>query len=276
MEEFAGKVAVITGAASGIGRALAEHCAQEAMKVVLADIEIAALAEVEDALRAAGADVLAVPTNVADAASVATLAARTFEHFGGIHLLCNNAGVAVGGPIWQASAADWEWVLGVNLWGVVHGIQTFVPPMLAQAEPCHIVNTASIAGLVSTPGLGVYNVTKHGVVTLSETLYLELQAAESQIGVSVLCPGWVKTRIGESERNRPGVDGQTVVSTLGGRGIANAIAEGLAPAYVAVQVLSAVREDRFYVLTHPDFAPLIEQRHADIQQGRNPIGKGLA
>lgn len=275
MNEVAGKVVVVTGAASGIGRALAERCVQEGMKVVLADIEVAALEKAEDALRSQGANLLAVPTDVSKADSVAALAEKTLAHFGAVHLLCNNAGVAVGGPIWQASVADWEWVLGVNLWGVIHGIRTFVPLMLAQNEPAHIVNTASIAGLVSTPGLGVYNVTKHGVVTLSETLYLELQAAGSQIGVSVLCPAWVKTRIGESERNRPGVDGQTPVPTLGGRGIANAIAEGLAAADVAAQVLSAVREDRFYVLTHPDFAPFIEQRHADIQQGRNPTGTGL-
>ncbi|MCB0063612.1 MAG: SDR family NAD(P)-dependent oxidoreductase [Caldilineaceae bacterium] len=276
MNELVGKVAVITGAASGIGRALVERCVQAEMKVVLADVEVAALEEAEDALRAQGADLLAVPTDVANAESVATLAEKALAHFGAVHLLCNNAGVGVGGPIWQATVADWEWVLGVNLWGVIHGIRTFVPLMLAQEEPCHIVNTASIAGLVSTPGLGVYNVTKHGVVTLSETLYQELQAAGSQIGVSVLCPAWVKTRIGQSERNRPGVDGQTPVPTLGGRGIANAIAEGLAPAEVAAQVLAAVREDRFYVLTHPDFAPLIEQRHSDIQQVRNPTGTGLA
>ncbi|MEZ4619382.1 MAG: SDR family NAD(P)-dependent oxidoreductase [Caldilineaceae bacterium] len=274
MNELVGKVSVITGAASGIGRALAERCAEQRMKVVLADVEVAALEEVEDALRAQGADLLAVPTDVSDADSVTALADKTLDHFGAIHLLCNNAGVGVGGPIWEASVADWEWVLGVNLWGVIHGVRTFVPHMLQQNEPCHIVNTASIAGLVSTPGLGVYNVTKHGVVTFSETLYQELQARDSQIGVSVLCPGWVKTRIGESARNRPGAV-QQVPTRLGGDGIAKAIAEGLDPTAVAALVLSAVCEKRFYVLTHPDMLPFVEQRHEDIQQGRNPTMSGL-
>lgn len=270
MKDFANKVAVITGAASGIGRALAERCGQDGMKVVLADVEVAALEEAEDALHTSGVEVLAVPTDVASSASVAALAEKTMAHFGAVHLLCNNAGVAVGGPIWEASVADWGWVLGVNLWGVVHGIRTFVPMMLAQEEPCHIVNTASIAGLVSTPGLGVYNVTKHGVITLSETLYQELAAAGSQIGVSVLCPAWVKTRIGESARNRPGVDLQSSRAALGGGGISTAIAEGISPVEVATAVLNAVREDRFYVLTHPDFTHLVEQRHEDIRRGQNP------
>ena len=276
MQELTNKVAVVTGAASGIGRAVAERCVNEGMKVVLADVEVAALEATEDDLRSAGADVLAVPTNVADADTVNALAEKTLAHYGAVHLLCNNAGVAVSGPIWEASVADWEWVLGVNLWGVVHGIRTFIPLMLAQNEPCHIVNTASIAGLSSTPGLGVYNVTKHGVVTLSETLYHELQAAESQIGVSVLCPGWVKTRIGESARNRPDLDRQATVPQVGGSGTADAIAAGLAPSEVAAQVLSAVQEKRFYVLTHPDMFPLVEQRHADIQLGRNPTMPQLA
>lgn len=275
MNEFTDKVAVITGAASGIGRALAEQCAREKMKLVLADVEVAALEEAEDMLRSRGATVLAVPTDVASAESVATLAQKTIEEFGAVHLLCNNAGVAVGGPIWEAAVADWAWVLGVNLWGVIHGIRTFVPLMLQQKEPCHIVNTASVAGLVSTPGLGVYNVTKHGVVTLSETLYQELQAADSQIGVSVLCPGWVKTRIGESERNRPGRSATEEPASLGGSGIAKAIDQGLGPDAVATQVLAAIREERFYVLTHPDILPFVEQRHADIQLGCNPMTADL-
>src|SRR5438105_3443891 len=174
MEELRGKVAVITGGASGIGRAFAERCLEEGTKIVLADIEPEALERAAQELAGAGADVLAVRTDVSQAAAVDELAQRTLDRYGAVHLLFNNAGVATSGPIWQNSLADWQWVLGVNLMGVIHGIHTFVPIMLAQGGPAHIVNTASMAGLVSTPGLGVYNVAKHGVVTLSETLALEL------------------------------------------------------------------------------------------------------
>ncbi|MEZ4733825.1 MAG: SDR family NAD(P)-dependent oxidoreductase [Caldilineaceae bacterium] len=282
MDTFQDKVAVITGAASGIGYALAQRCAQERMKVVLADIEEAALAQAEQELRAAGATVLSVCTNVAQAEEVEQLAQRTLTAFGAVHLLCNNAGVAVSGPLWTMTPQDWEWVLGVNLWGVIHGIRTFVPLMLAQGTACHIVNTASIAGLVSTPMLGVYNVTKHGVVTLSETLYQELQETGAQIKVSVLCPGWVNTRIGKSARNRPAALRNTpprAANAAATDAVDDAMQEviqaGLPPAAIAEQVFTAIREERFYILTHPPFQKLIEKRVQGILQGRNPVAAGF-
>lgn len=270
MQSLQDKVAIITGAASGIGRAIAERCVQERMKVVLADVEVAALEETEQTLRDQGGDILAVTTNVADADSVAVLAEATLAHFGVVHLLCNNAGVALSGPSWQATVADWEWLLGVNLWGVIHGIRTFVPIMLEQGCACHIVNTASIAGLISPMGLGPYNVSKHAVVTLSETLYQELQAAESQIGVSVLCPGWVKTGIDQSERNRPGRVPRKDSATGERDAVSKAVTSGIAPQAVAEQVLDAIQKEQFYILTHPDFARLVERRHGEIHSGRNP------
>lgn len=274
METLEGKVAVITGAASGIGRALAQRCAQERMKVVLADIEEEALAQTAEDLQAQGATVLPIRTDVSQAADIAALAERTAATFGAIHLLCNNAGVAADGPIWEMSLHDWEWLLGVNLWGVVHGIRTFVPIMLAQGVEAHIVNTASIAGLVSTAGLGVYNVTKHGVVTLSETLYQELQQIGAPIHVSVLCPGWVNTRIHEAGRNRPATlrnqpTGQPATDPID-QSIRQAIQAGIPAEEVAALVLAAIRERRFYILTHPHFQPLIQRRMENLLQGRNP------
>ena len=197
------KVAVITGAASGIGRGLAERFAVEDMRVVIADIEEVPLAELEADLKANGATVLAVRTDVSNAAEVENLAAQTLETFGAVHILCNNAGVVCSRPIWEHTLADWEWVLGVNLWGVIHGIRAFVPRMLTQGDACHIVNTASILGLVGGGGEGIYKVSKHGVVVLSETLADELAQKGANIQVHVLCPGWVRTGILDSARNRP-------------------------------------------------------------------------
>src|SRR6266487_1234780 len=203
MKDFQDKVAVVTGAASGIGHALAEKSAQEGMKVVLADVEERALKQAEEELKASGADVLAVQTDVSKAADVETLAKQAFATYGGVHLLFNNAGVVAGTTLWESSMADWQWVLGVNLWGVIHGVHYCVPRMLEQETEGHIVNTASLAGLVSSPGGGIYSVSKHGVVTLSETLALELAARGAKLKASVLCPEWVNTRIMDAERNRP-------------------------------------------------------------------------
>jgi len=207
MKAFQGKVAVVTGAASGIGRALAERCAQEGMKVVLADIEGQALLQASGDLAAQGAQTLAVPTDVSQAGEVETLARKAFEAYSAVHLLFNNAGVGAGTTAWESTLADWEWVLGVNLWGVIHGLRAFVPRMLAQETECHVVNTASVAGLL--PGRGVYGVSKHAVVALSEALSADLGQQRSKIGVSVLCPGYVNTRILDSSvRHRPPVTGE--------------------------------------------------------------------
>ena len=278
MQELRDKVAVITGGASGIGRAFADRCLEEGVKIVLADIEEAALDGAAQELANAGADVLAVRTDVSKPGSVEDLAKRVLDRYGAVHLLFNNAGVASSGPVWQNTLADWEWVLGVNLMGVVHGIRTFVPIMLAQDADAHIVNTASMAGLLSTPGLGIYNVSKHGVVTLSETLALELQQARARINVSVLCPGWVKTQIWESGRNRPDnlwnaptqpSSSVPAVDALSAK-IPEVIAAGISPEQVADVVFDAIRRNRFYILTHPNWKPLIQQRMENILNDCGP------
>jgi NAD(P)-dependent dehydrogenase (short-subunit alcohol dehydrogenase family) len=271
MKELHGKVAVVTGGASGIGRAVAEAAAAAGMKVVLADIEETALKEADAALGASGAEVLSVVTDVSVGASVEELRDKTLARFGAVHLVHNNAGVAVGGPMWTVSEADWTWVMGVNLWGVIHGIRAFVPVLLEQGEG-HVVNTASLAGLTSPGMLGPYNVTKHSVVTMSETLYRDLEAIGSRVGVSVLCPGFVQTRIAESDRNRPdwapaatlpqGVEFQGVVRNL--------VAGGMEPAEVAEKVLYAVKNNRFYILTHDGTQAMVETRMRDILEDRNP------
>lgn len=276
MKEFQGKVAVVTGGASGIGRALAGHAAQLGMKVVLADIEAGALQRASQELEASGTQVLAVKTDVSKAEEVEALAQQTLEHFGAVHLLFNNAGVGAGTSVWESSLADWQWVLGVNLWGVIHGVHTFVPLMLKQGVEAHIVNTASIAGLVSGPGLGVYKVTKFGVVTLSETLYSELTLTGAPIKVSVLCPGWVKTRVMESERNRPAALQNATQEPLNPAGeailqmVQQAVETGMPPSQVAEAVFQAIREEKFYILTHPNFKAAVETRNEDIHLERNP------
>lgn len=278
MKEFEGKVAVITGAASGIGRAIAERCAQEGMKVVLADIEERALATAEAELRAENADVLSVVTDVSKAGDVDALAQRTVDTYGAVHLLCNNAGVGAGAAVWESTINDWEWVLGVNLWGVIHGLRSFVPIMLEQGTEGHIVNTASVAGLTSFHGGAAYHATKHAVVALSEKLYYDMVMQGARIGVSVLCPGWVKTQIMDSERNRPQElqnDPSQVVLTPEMEAVVEQYRQeceaGMAPAKVADMVFQAVRDGRFYILTHPEFAPLVEARARAVIQGSNPI-----
>ncbi len=274
MQELRNKVAVITGGASGIGRAYADRALEEGMKIVVADIQPDALEQAERELKNAGADVLALRTDVSKSDQVEALAQRTLDAFGGVHVLFNNAGVGVGGPMWQNTLRDWEWILGVNLWGVIHGIRTFVPIMLAQAAEAHIVNTASMAGLLSTPGLGAYNVTKHGVVTLSETLALDLAAQGAQIKVSVLCPGWVKTRISDSSRNRPtelqNPETAPAADTISSDVVRQLVAGGIPAEQVADQVFEAIRSEKFYILTHPDWKPLIQRRTDNIINGRGP------
>jgi NAD(P)-dependent dehydrogenase (short-subunit alcohol dehydrogenase family) len=274
MKEFRNKVAVVTGAASGMGKAMAERFAAEGMKVVLADVEHETLAAAEHELRTRGSTVLAVRTDVSKAADVDQLAARAVEAFGTVHVLCNNAGVGTGGLAWIQRISDWEWTLGVNLWGVIHGIRTFVPIMLAHGEEGHIVSTASVAGLISGPFGIPYNVSKYGVVALCEGLHHELALVESKIKVSVLCPGFVHTRITESQRNRPAkvpLLPMSEVEMQYAEWIRTRVAAGLAPSEVARQVFEAIRDERFYIVTDPDeWKPLIRERMEDILSDRNP------
>ena len=274
MEELSGKVAVVTGGASGIGLALGRAFAAEGMKIVLADIEADALDKAVANLPE-GTEVEAVVCDVSDAEQVDALRDRAVERFGSVHVVCNNAGVSAGGLVWEHSLDDWQWVMGVNLWGVIHGVKSFTPLMLEQGEG-HIVNTASMAGLTSPPFMSIYNVTKHSVVTLSETLHSDLaMVGASGVGVSVLCPGWVQTRIHEAGRNRPGAEqGVQVAEGADGAGFAdvvgNLIASGLEPSDVAAMVVDAIRTGRFYVLTHPDWNPMISDRTDRIVGGKDP------
>lgn len=276
MRDPKGKVAVVTGGASGIGRAMADRFAREGMKIVLADVEESALEAARKEMTAAGAEVLAVRVDVSRADEVEALAKRTFEAFGGAHVVCNNAGIGAGGLTWDLSLQDWEWVLGVNLWGVVHGIRAFVPRMLAQGEG-HVVNTASIAGLLSAPGMAPYCASKHAVVAISECLHHDLTlAAGGKVKVSVVCPAWVKTRIADSDRNRPAAaprraakdrpPQEQMMDAL----VRQAIEGGIPPAEVAEQVWDAVANDRFWVLTHPKTKKAVEKRLRGAIEGKSP------
>ncbi len=277
MKDFQGKVAVITGAASGIGRALAEKCLGEGMKVVLADVEEQALHQTAKELRSLGGEVWPVQTDVSKAEDVEALAQNAYTTYGAVHLLFNNAGVGAGTTVWESSLADWQWVLGVNLWGVIHGVHFFVPRMLAQKEESHIINTASAAGLIASTGLGTYKVSKHGVVTLSETLALELAERNANVKVSVLCPLWVNTRIIESERNRPSAlqnaptDQPPSAETLAAmQALSEVVKAGISPAQVADTVFEAVRQETFYILTNPATKAAVQMRADDIVHERMP------
>jgi NAD(P)-dependent dehydrogenase (short-subunit alcohol dehydrogenase family) len=275
MQELRGKVAVVTGGASGIGLAMAERFAREGMKLVLADVERGRLDEATARLRADGVEVLATLTDVSDAAQMDALGAATLDAFGAAHVVCNNAGVALGGRMWELTTADWKWVIDVNLWGVIHGVRVFAPHLIAQDEG-HIVNVASVAGLLSVPGLGPYSVTKHGVVTLSETLYGELVATDSKVRVSVVCPAWVKTGIFDADRNRPAADSNPETEQeakrlekykqLGALLLSNA----MTASEVADRVFEAVAEERFYVLPHAEVTAAVQGRLANIVESRNP------
>ena len=275
MKEFQGRVAVITGGASGLGRAMAERFAREGMSIVLADVEPDALAKAEAEMKAAGAKVIGVRTDVSKAAEVETLAQKTLAAFGAVHLVANNAGVAEGGSVWDNTVADWEWVLGVNVWGVIHGVRVFTPIMLAQGSEGHIINSASVAGLISPPGMGIYCVSKHAVVTLSECLHHDLAQKTDKIKCSVLCPAYVPTGIADSGRNRPADLKQTrhksAADVALDASLKKAVQSGkLTAADVAQKVYEAVREERFYILTHPKIKPSIQWRMEDILQERNP------
>ncbi len=274
MKELKGKVAVVTGAASGIGRAMAERFGREGMKVVLADVEEKPLAEAGEALAETGVEAIAVRTNVSRWEDVEALATRTIDAFGGAHVVCNNAGIGAGGLIWDVPLADWEWTLGVNLMGVVHGIRAFVPRMIAQGEG-HVVNTASIAGLITGPGMGPYCATKHAVVAMSEVLHHELcLAAGGKVKVSVLCPAWVKTRITESGRNRPAsappARARTPQEEMMEGMVRAAVEGGIPPEVVADKVLRAVVEEKFWILTHSKTKKDVEKRMRGVLDDQNP------
>jgi len=272
MKELKGKVAVITGAASGIGRALAKCCVREGMKVVLSDIEEESLAQAGQELHAGDGTLLAVRTDVSKESDIEALAQKAVSTFGRVHLLINNAGVGIEGTVWESTVADWEWVMGVNLWSLIYSVRTFVPIMLQQDTECHILNTASIGGLISGPGKGVYMVTKHGVVSLSETLCCDLAERGAKIKVSVLCPGSVNTRIIESARNRPSeLWNEPVNVELTRPETIREVEAGLSPERVAEIAFQGIVNDRFYILTHPDLNPLIRQRMESILQNGNPV-----
>lgn len=277
MLEFEGRVAVVTGAASGIGKALAEHFFQQKMKLVLADVQREALDAVAEALLSRGAEVISCIADVSDPEAVENMAMLAYNEFGAAHLVCNNAGIAPAGrarPIWEYPFEDWRWTIDVNLIGVANGIRSFIPRMLKSGEEGHMVMTASAAGLFSGASIPVYSVAKTGVVRASEALYASLREVGAPIGVTVLCPGLVQTQILDSERNRP----RNLVPAGGpateSEAIKNAYATGLANAHtpqeIALMVFDAVRDDRFYLVTTDDFDDQIKKRTDWVLERRNP------
>lgn len=275
MQDLKGKVAVITGGAEGIGKAIAVAAAAEGMKLVLADIDASKLDKTVTEFAANGTEVIGIKTDVSKYEQVEALAQAAFERFGNVHLLVNNAGVAVAKSAWETTQQDWDWVMGVNLYGVTNGLRAFIPTMLEKGEAGHIVNTASVAGLISEPALAAYNVSKFGVVTLSEGLHHDLTLRKSNIKVSVLCPAWVKTRIAESERNRDQSDRCDVskldpISLKTGMSIMNAVQNGIPPEKVAADVIEAVKTGKFYILTHPHSKAGVQIRMEDIINERAP------
>lgn len=265
MEEFVGRVAVVSGAGSGIGRGLARHAAREGMRVVMADVEAPALDDAVAEVRHLGADAVGIRTDVSRADEVQELADQTFERFGAVDLLCNNAGVFQAGVVWQRTQADWDWVLGVNLWGILHGIRAFVPRMLDQGTDAHIVNTASMAGLISVAYSGPYVVSKFAAAALTECLAHDLRAHGSTIGVSCLVPGLVDTRIADSTRNRPD-EPPSEVTAPDHHFVAEVLKEqtsagGRQPDEVAEIVFDGVRARQFWIPTTDGFDPLVRDRY---------------
>ncbi len=272
MLDLAGKVAIVTGAASGIGLAMAQRFARAEMAVVLADVEAVALDRAAASVASIGARTLAVRTDVAKLSEVEALAARVGREFGAIHVVCNNAGVALSGAAWTHTAADWHWVLGVNLWGVIHGVQVFTPILLAQGGSAHIVNTASMAGVTTPPGMAAYNVSKHGVVALSETLHCDLALLGSAVKVSLLCPSFTSTRILDSARNRsPELqNARQSAEAEPRRAGRDLLASGQSPEAVAAAVLDAILSERFYVFPYPGWQDRVRARMEAILGGGAP------
>ena len=275
MREFAGKTAVVTGAASGMGRAFAERFAAEGMKVVLADIEAPALETAVAQLRDAGHDVIGVGTDVSKQDALHELAQQAVDAYGKVHVLCNNAGVdGYLGTIWEASPHDWQWTFGVNFWGVVHGVTAFMPILLAQDEEAHIVNTASATAIV--PGSNIYSVTKHAVLAYSEAVYAQLRQLNAKVGISALCPGTVNTNLFYGGRNRPDElrnPGETPDAEPGAEArtmLRGVLAQSIPPAHVADIVVDAIRSERFYVLTDEDWSETSRLREEAILSGGVP------
>ena len=272
MEDLNGKVAVITGGASGIGRSLAHAFAAQGMKVVLADVDEVRMRAVEAELAEGGTEVLPVVCDTSLESSVQALAQATLDRFGAAHVLCNNAGVAGTGDPWSGPISAWDWVVGINLYGVVHGIRAFLPIMQDQREG-HIVNTASMAGLVALPGAAAYNATKTAVVAISEGLFLELKSLGSPVGVSVLCPGFVKTNLlaGQQWQDRLGPEPPMTTSPIGQMietMLTQGVENGVDPDLIAAQVLDAIRAGRFWILTHPEMrqSPVERMQRAAAQE----------
>ena len=271
MQQLAGKVAVVTGAGSGIGRALAERFAKAGMKLAIVDIEQEPLDLAANELRDEGAEVFAARVDVGDAEQMDAFAEQVLDELGGVHVVCNNAGVGAGGPMWELEPKDWAFCFGPNLWGVIHGIRVFTKHLLAQNEG-HIVNTASMAGLVSVPGLGPYNATKHAVVTMSETLFGELEAEGSEVGVSVLCPGFVSTRIWDASRHMeegdqpPPEDRAELERTMKAF-----MEQQMPPSEVAELVHDAILSKRFYVFTHDRTPDEVDKRAEGMRRRDRPF-----
>jgi NAD(P)-dependent dehydrogenase (short-subunit alcohol dehydrogenase family) len=270
MEDLNGKVAVVTGAASGIGLATATRFCEEGMRVVLADIEEPKLNDAVERLEGKGHEVIGVPVDVSDWQAIQALAKATMDAFGAVHVLHNNAGVVVSGPIAELSLADWEWVLGVDLWSVIYGIKAFLP-LIRESGEGHIVSTASTAGLQSAPSIGPYNVAKFGVVALSETLRMELAAEKSGVSASVLCPGAINTQIVQSKRNRPAESAREHKASDAERRFEESSGKllsqrGKDPADVAEMIVQAILKDEFWILTHPDWKDVLSERVAAMKR----------
>ena len=282
MQTFTGRVAAITGGASGIGLAMARRFGAAGMKIVIGDIEPAALEGAAASLRASGIEVVAVVCDVTDPAQVDAMAQAAVEAYGAVHVFCNNAGVGGGGLSWESPLTTWEWVLGVNLWGVIHGLRSFVPIILLQDEG-HVVNTASVAGLTAAPYMGPYNASKHAVVAISETLHHEFAVVGAKAKVSVLCPGWVNTGIADSERNRPEhlteasdtSPEAAAASAMMSQMLHDMISTGMSPEEVAEQVFDAVRNEQFWIQTHAKtdddvWTKAVNRRSDSVRNRTNP------
>jgi NAD(P)-dependent dehydrogenase (short-subunit alcohol dehydrogenase family) len=268
---------VITGAASGIGKAMAQRFAAEGMRLVLADIEPEPLLQLAEELRARGVDAISERVEVSEPGDLERLAAKAYDEFGAAHLLCNNAGVfPPGAPVWKEPLDTWRWVLNVNFFGVLYGVQAFVPRMLKAGHEAHIVNTASLAGLTTRPLMSAYNVSKHAVVALSECLYAELQLATDNIHVSVLCPAWAKTRLAESARNKPeGVVANASASFGFYSTLKHVVEQGTPPEEIVDAMVQAIRSNQFWILTHPQFDGSIRERFESMLSRTNPPVRDL-